>query len=455
MKKVLLAICAVALMSAPAFASVQNIKVSGDIDSTYLLRNNFDFKSDSMDGTNTQNLFFTQTRLRVDADLTDNVGATVALINERIWDTESSDSNVDLNLAYVTLREMLYSPLTVIAGRQNFAYGNSFIVDSAGTNRTVTAGGLNSVAEDLSKRTAQDAIRLVFDYNPLTLDVLFSQIAENGGATTSGTNDRNDVYLYGTNANYKFSDDWQTVGEAYFWVKQNNNAQAGSNNTSGTGKADIIMLPGFRVSTNPVKGLNVQGEFAWQFGNKTDPNGDNVAENKNHNAFATQLIANYMLPFEATAQWNPVVTGVFTHLSGDKTPAGADDDKAWDPFFENQGTGTIFSALFNLSNANIYQLSGQVNPIQDVTAKVTWTDIWLDEKIPSLSITGPDNTSYSPAINTGKKELGNEVSVELAYDYTEDVQFGLITGWFFPGDVFTSANDVTASQVLLNGNVSF
>ena len=109
----------VALVAVPAFASVQNVKVSGSIDTTYLFRDNFDLGADVI-GDEQQSLFITQTTLQVDADLTDQVSATVALINERAWDQAegtADDTDVDLNLAYVTLREMLYSPLTVVVGR--------------------------------------------------------------------------------------------------------------------------------------------------------------------------------------------------------------------------------------------------------------------------------------------------------------------------------------------------
>ena len=85
-------------------------------------------------------------------------------------------SDIDLHLAYVTLREMLYSPLTVVVGRQAFHYGNSFIVDAGGTNNSAPLdSGLNSVAEDLTKQTAQDAIRFIFDYEPLSVEFLVSK----------------------------------------------------------------------------------------------------------------------------------------------------------------------------------------------------------------------------------------------------------------------------------------
>src|SRR5690349_16858199 len=126
--KVLLAVALVALVASPAFAAVQNVKVSGDIDSTYINRSHFglgvkDASGQEKAGLVDQSAVITQTRLRVDADLSDNVSTTVGLINERAWDAEgATDTNVQLYLAYATLREFLYSPLTVSVGRQVFNY---------------------------------------------------------------------------------------------------------------------------------------------------------------------------------------------------------------------------------------------------------------------------------------------------------------------------------------------
>ena len=50
---------------------------------------------------------------------------------------------------------------------------------------------------------------------------------------------------------------------------------------------------------------------------------------------------------------------------------------------------------------------------------------------------------------TSKKHgLGNEYDVNLNYNYTEDVTFGVSLGWFVPGNVFTDANTDTASQAI-------
>jgi len=130
MKKLLVAVIAV-LIASPAFASIQNVKVSGDIQTTYVNRQDFSLgalnspidltlgDSGSLGtpaGLKSQSLVAEQTRVRVDADLSDNISATVRLINERAWGTPTSvagGDDVDLDLAYVTLREFLYSSSAV------------------------------------------------------------------------------------------------------------------------------------------------------------------------------------------------------------------------------------------------------------------------------------------------------------------------------------------------------
>lgn len=478
-KMLLIAVLALALAAAPAFASVQNIKIGGDIESTYLVRDQFDLGGGSH-LTNTQDydqrFFFTQTRLTVGADLTDNVSATVGLLNERPWGEEAQaaeDNDVDLNLAFVTLREMLYSPLTVVIGRQNFKYGNSFIIDSGGTNNNIAgASGLNGVADDMTKRTAQDAIRLILDYNPLTVELLASKIDANNNGGFNPNDD--DVDLYGINANYNLGDAWKTVAEAYYFAHINNSVANAAAGTAGL-KADSMFIPGLRASTNPIKGLNVQGEVAWQLGNKASTSTTSSNDNVARHAMGAQVIANYMLPFEQTAKWSPVVTGVYTFVSGqnDATDNGVnaggavggghnDDWRAWDPMYENQGGGTIYNTLFDLTNAHILALSGQVAPIEDVTLKGTWTGMWVDRAVNDNGLGYAYLTQRLPGTTAGtltqvvstNTNVGTEIDVDAMYDYTEDVQLGVSAGWFTPGEYFMIA-DETASQYLGKVNVRF
>lgn len=477
----------VAFVAMPAMASVQNVKISGSIDSTWLLRNNFNLGlddqagdgqtfDDTAVGDETQNLFITQTMVMVDADLTDNVSTTVCLINERSWNqkdtTTADDSDIDLHLAYVTLREMLYSPLTVVVGRQAFHYGNSFIVDSSGTNNSApTDSGIAAIAGDLTKQTALDAIRLIFDYEPLTLEFLVSKV--NSRTNTLVADDQDDTDLYGANATYEVGDSMNTQVEAYFFARIDRSSDGNPNDGD---KADTVYVPGLRASTNPIEGLNVQAEVAWQRGNRvaTTSQTNGSPNNERREALGAQVIASYQVP--VLEEYKPLLEYVYTYVSGDSNPddrgtgaagsgeqASSNKFTAWDPMFESQAGGTIYNALFNLSNAHIHTVSAQVSPIEDVTTKVSWTNLRLDKDLERQTATSsfvliqPDGAASTQSVffNADESEVGNEVDVSAIYDYTEDVQIGANFGWFMPGDLFTNRNDSIASQAIIHGNVNF
>lgn len=466
MKKFLpVALLAVAVMAAPAAASVQNVKVSGDITSTGLVRKNFNLtKTDKY----RQHLLLTQTRLRVDADLTDNVSTTVGLLNERVWgennarvnsvsgsDENYGDNDININLAYVTLREMLYSPLTVIVGRQHFAYGNSFVIDSSGPNNSTSTGGLKGVAEDLSMQANLDAVRLVFDYNPLTIDVVGAKVNHKNNLGLGNKHD--DVDLVGTNANWQIGDSLGTVLEGYFWAKvDHNNDQTAAANK----KIDTVYMPGLRAEANLLDGWNVSAEAAMQKGHIYNSTSD---LNLKRSAFAGQLISKYKLPLEETKKYSPLLTAGYTYLSGGHSLDNTDKYRAWDPMFENQGGGKIYNTLFDLSNVHVMTIKGDIKPLEDLTASLGWDSLWLAKAmsdnpdgtgITSITLKQPDGSTAS-ATGTTKKHLGNEISMGLTYDYTEDVKLGATYGWFLPGNAFNKDGRVAATQAMVSASVAF
>ncbi|HBR14784.1 MAG TPA: hypothetical protein DD723_04470 [Candidatus Omnitrophica bacterium] len=455
-KNILLAFALTAVLAVPAFASVQNVKVSGNIDSLYLYRHNFDLGQEATIDED-QSEFITQTFLRVDADLTDNVSTTVRLINERHWQNTNDDSSsdVDLNLAFVTLREMLYSPLTVIVGRQDFRYGNSFIMDSTGTNNSAPSdSGLSSTAGDLTKQKALDAIRIVLDYNPLTIEAFYSAI----DPTTTGLTTIDDsINLWGINTTYKLGDQMDSLVEAYLFDKKDKSSIAVNQ------KVDHIKVVGLRGSTNPIEGLNLQAEYAFQTGTKAVFSGSTI--NQTRESHAMQGIVNYQLP--VLKDYNPTAQYTFTKVYGNKNGLSNDTTHdnytGWDPFFESQNGGTIFNGLFDLTNLVIHSLSLQAQPVEDITTKVSLHSLWLQNdyktgvSTASDLINRPDTGALRSSFPIEEDEswLGKELDVDLTYDYTEDVQIGTSVGAFFPGSVFTQETDNVAKQVLVNLNVAF
>jgi len=447
MKKILLALVILSLVAMPAFASVQNIKVGGSIDSSYVSRTNFDLKAVPGVGIgedNNQNFFMTQTELNVAADLTDNVSTTVSLINERVWSNDQAptatgntgaDSGIDLNLAYVTLKEMLYSPLTVVIGRQAFSYGNSFIFSTGAIG--TTDSGINAIAPDLSKQTGLDAVRAILDYSPLKLEMFYGKLDSNDTDSSITPNSKDDVDIMGLVGTYDFGDAKKSAVEAYVFAKADR-----SINSSGAigGGASKLYVPGIRVSTNPIERLYVSLEYAHQMGTTPDAT---TSLKQDVSANAAQFIAVYQVP--VAEKYMPVLSYDYTYTSGDEDTASI--KKGWDPMYENQNVGKIYNTLYSQSNSHVNCLALQVNPMEDVTTKLSWTNLRLDQKV---------DPAASGALTTGNKSLGNEIDLNVKYAYTEDVSIGANLGWFLPGKAYEKPErDQVATQAIVNVNVNF
>jgi hypothetical protein len=209
-----------------------------------------------------------------------------------------------------------------------------------------------------------------------------------------------------------------------------------------------------------IKDIVLGLEGAYQFGVFTDnnvlyPNDSELEANESYKrqAWALQAIANFT---PAGKKYSPSVTATFTHLSGQKDGATGKNYTGWDPMCEDQAGGTIFNAITGHSNINLISLSGSMVPMEDVKLTLDYYNLMLDRKFlegatPILS------GVYSMPTYTmkNKKHVGDEIDLKVAYDYTEDVQLGLNTGWFIPGSAFDKANHKVATQVIGSMKVTF
>ena len=266
-----LALAFVVAFSLSAYAEVQNVKVSGDITLMGIERNNLDLAKTRP--TSATNALYTKddnaknaiaiTRVRVDADLTDNVSTTVRLINERVWggeDSSQGDTGIDIDLAYATLKEFLYSPLTMTIGRQELHFGTDFIMGDSGTKYS-TKDHLPFYEQDLSSRRSFDAVRATLNYDPLIVDVIWAKVVE--GSTT--VND--DTTLSGINANYALNK--QTTLEAYFFDKIKDSGSTKLVPLSPyteIAKGEKVYTAGGRVANTSIKNLALGLESAVQWG---------------------------------------------------------------------------------------------------------------------------------------------------------------------------------------------
>jgi len=442
---VVLALLFVVGTSFAAFAEVQNVKVSGDILVSGVARDHFNLATNEGDkSVLKQSFLMSQIRLRVDADLTDNVSATVRLINERIWNGQNdtandtgSASNIDLDLAYVTLKEFLYSPLSFTVGRQEINFGNGLIMGNAKV-------GLNTsnIPTDLSERKAFDAIRATLNYDPLVIDLVYAKIKQfNAG-------DRDTINLTGINATYAVNKNTNVSGYYYF-KRDNFKADKDGATTSGRGKEDKANTVGALITSTLIEDLTLSGEAAYQFGR----NDSNNTSQKKHDAWALQAMADYTF---AKVKTTPKIGASYTYLSGSKSTTDTRND-GWDPMFYDQKLNNITYALLPFTNMSVFNLKASCKPMDDVTIAAVYG--WYDVARRSTgTVTSPfwydSNSQYLDTNYTGKAHLGDAIDLTATYDYTEDVQLGLTYGWFKPGNAL-NIKDKDANQLIGSLKVIF
>jgi len=476
MGKRLILVLALALvfgLTAQAQAEVQNIKVSGDILLRSIYRATMDLDKGYAGGDggsgnaidDVMSHFTSTVRLRVDADLTDNVSAVVRLINERVWgeltdrnerdstagsSSMAQDALVELDLAYITMKEFFYSPLTVVLGRQPLRYGAGLIIGDPDTNQFSEYNHNTGtqydtfVPEDLASLKAFDAVKAILNYDPLVIDLIWAKIDEAVVLGVAGSPENDDVDLYGINVAYDWGGNKNIQQESYIFLKEvssdgNQGGQAGATlggatTQLGEDDSDTCFTLGTKVSLEPIERLFVSGEYAMQLGEKyvVDATTPTLARKRDRDAWAMQLIAQYALDMK----YSPLLAVSFTHYSGEKNPLFAEsgDYEAWDPMFEDQAGGKLYNALFATTNCNTFEVTASVVPIEDLTVALSGTWLWLDKAFNAATTTWNANDYVSTyTVQPENFELGQEVQLLLTYDYTEDVQFGLNAGAFLPG----------------------
>lgn len=434
---VALALVMVAAFAVGAYAEVQNVKVSGDITVKGVARNNFELDNGNTVNTKERqegSFWMTQTRLRIDADLTDNVSTTVRLINERQWAAEDAqNTDIDLDLAYVTLKEFLYSPLTLTIGRQEIKLGNKFIVGNANTF-ALGAGTTNGVPRDLSLRKAFDGIRATLNYDPLIIDAFYAKIDEVYNANSAAPNYRNeDNDLYGVNARYELSKKVAVEGYWVLLLQRSRTTTIDANNNVNT--------VGGLITVTPIENLKGSFEAAYQFG--TNRGAGVLADRAD--AWAFQAMADYTF---AKVKYTPKIGGSFTYLEGQNNA----NEGGWNPMFADQNLNNIPYAIFPFTNLMVFNARGSIKPTEDVTLEANYGYYNRAEKNNALAGTYP----ISGYTSNGKKDLGQALDLTATYAYTEDVLFSLTNGYFIPGDALKdNGGKRIANQVIGSMKVTF
>ena len=514
--RVFCVIALVALFAVSAYAETQNVKVSGDLAIRGFLRDNY-AGSQSLTSSPNENIqanglpvvavgnregrdrsnasfFMSTTELQIDADLTDNVSTCIRLLNQRDWNAAKTseynsttqvstigsggyghsnqglaggyydDNNefaVDLELAYVTLKNFVYSPLTVSIGRQNLWFGKGFIVGANQRIRNADNYGVATSPAPLSapEYTAQnafDSVKAVLDFDPWTLTGIYSKIWQNDVLSDDGLD------LWGVNVGYKF-DAYKGEAEGYWFYKRDKQVQP-YNWVNPDGSNDVSTI-GLRGSLDPIDIVTVYAELAGQFGSYAG----NAVQGNNRGRLAGALdVGAECRYFTDKWNWKPKLGAEFIWYSGENqsTPTnGSGQYNGWDPMFRGKADSLIreyigryyFSAKYPFQANNYYNsadnsfqnqeqviLSGTVQPMDSLKLNGNLNMFW-------------NQYSYNPSTMKDRGYVGTELDLGATWDYTEDVSFNLVAGWFVPGQVYFNDDTTaaTAADVVGSVKVSF
>ncbi len=497
--RVFCVIALVAFFAVSAYAETQNVKVSGDLAVRSFFRDKYGMNTSAFNNTpgenstiggmggisqSNQGWFMSTTEVQIDADLTDNVSTCIRLLNQRDWNathatltgytstgTVSSygsggfghnpagyaqgtlnsydEFGVDLELAYVTLKNFIYSPLTVTIGRQNLWFGKGFIV---GANQRVNLNQPLS-APEYTALNAFDSVKAVLDFDPWTLTGIYSKIWQNDIQVDDG------VDLWGVNVGYKF-DAYKGEAEGYWFYKKDLQVRAFNPVTQG---ANDVHTVGLRGSFDPIDVITVYAEAALQGGKYMGMQLQNNSRSRLAGAIDVGAEFRYFMDKWA---WKPKMGVEFIWYSGDRENVplnGSGQYNGWDPMFRGKSDSLIreyigryyFSQKYPFTATNYYNSTD--NSFQNQGQVVFSGSL---QPMDSLKLVGNLNMfwnqySYNPKTMKDRGYVGTEFDMGATWDYTEDVSFNLVAGWFVPGQVYGHADSSTASDVVGSVKVSF
>ena len=505
--KLLRTVCVIGIalcLATSVYAGTQSVKISGDLDIRGFARGAWDLQNnhqepdfprsdpgdvltnDPYPGTDDwMSWFMTTTEVQIDADLTDNVSGVIRLFNQRdwnsaMWNTQQKQVNttnaslvrgegitytqrpgefdVGLDLAYIELKEFMYSPLTLRIGRQDIWFGKGFVV---GYNlRDYNA---NIFADEYTCMTSFDAIRATLDYDPWTIDAIASMIWENEVGS------KDNEQLYGVNVGYIF-DVFNAEAEGYWFFKNDNQIQPTLIQTHNT-----VQTFGLRGSADPIENWTASVEGAIQFGQFVGFRAQQSERDRFGYAIDAAVECRY---FKDMFPWKPVIGAEYILYSGDENerPDVTTDGwfHGWDPMYRGKfdtayrefvgkynytGLGwkgrdvTYVNTFPDASYTNQHQvlISAGIMPMDSLTLDGKLAFFWQyhQREIPNNVIGGGAGNSKRRSF------IGTELDVNLVWDYTEDVSFGLLAGWFFPGGFYSDQSDSIATDVVGSVKLSF
>jgi hypothetical protein len=425
------------LFTVAAFAAVENVKVSGDATVYGVERSNFNLGSGisspfhptdpaAKNVSEIASVF----NLRFNADLTQDIAATITMTDERIWGRGADD--IYASEAYITFKKFFNSPLSIKIGLLPVRLGDGILLGdfNGPTNQFSTGAFHTGLIDDLSQRKNPEGIVAEYDFSewvPLKLTSGYIKVNEGSVA------ERDDINVYFANLGYIYKN--MPVAEIFYVGKKAQHKttdatvalNAGDSLDSSKGVDNV----GARLIISPVKDLAFLFNAIFQHPNR----GDATPDTRLKTAWLASMAAQYSF---TKLPWSPVVSVDF----------GIATDR-WNTMYEDVSCGSILNAIISDTNGIVAGATISARPTTDLGVKVRYVNARL------YKANTPIYNNYATYALTSNREIGNELDVSATYDYTEDVQFGVEGGVFLPGHAFDESNRRTASQAIGKVKVSF
>ena len=409
-----IAVTLILLFSSLSFGEIESVKVGGEIIAEGHWEKNYTTEDCTLTNR-VRDYFFQETHLNVSLDFADNVSGFIQVKNERDWGTQRSDG-LELEHAYLTLKEIYGYPVSLTIGRQHLTFGGGFLID-----------------EDF------DAFNLQWSSAPYTVDIFTAKLQE---AYAKGT----DKDLYGINWNINRCGVWD-IG--LFHKYQNPD----DIDTDGDGVPDLFNVKGKNITTAlSIRGeetlpkiaggkLALKGEIVNQWGKVSEGTLDRTKE-VNRKAWGGYADIQYTFD-------NPYSSYIgvgYIYRSGDKDPENKDSDiEEFDPFitdpdelmtaqFGEIGHIVYYEEGYN-TNARVWKFSTGFSPTDKIGLGVNYYNIKADR------------------VESGSKSVGKECDLELSYEWTKDLSSSLIYAYFDPGKYFEQ--DKIARELLWSVDIVF
>ena len=389
----------------------------------------------------------TSVLLNVKADFTDDVSAFIEFYDFHVWGEDfrsnyvtgadfraASGDDIEVNQAYIEMRDVYGYPVRVRVGRQNLKFGKGWLVTDMLTP---------------SQYVSHDAIRLTYAQDDVTVDVFASKLGD-----AIALDDDIDFYgIYGTYTGIESL----TLAAYWFFLRDG----TGFDDTPGATNVqrfvqDLLDVNNYGHTNLHTVGLRANGkagnfdydlELAYQFGDADVHGagfvpvggtfGDDDAEYDN---WGGDLVVGYTF---ADAPWTPRVFLQGVYFEGEDNR-----DRSFlewlNPLYKPEAS-VSFNRLFSDKNyvpvindngwmSNFYMLLGgvTVKPTEKVTVYSALSRSWIDE---------PFDSPVLPGLPWWTKEnsddLGWEWATYVRYTYSKDLWFLLYYNHLFADDGLT------------------